>query len=556
MKKLICIFSVALILVLASVSGFAITAYENAPGGDVTTAEELVSALGGNAVITKSGAIRLETDIVLLSTVTVKEGSYTIIGGGCGIYRGFDSAPLIKLEGGASLTLEKSSQNAYVDDNDQDLLFSGRRSEFPNGGSLIKVCGGAELTVNNEVVFENSVSGTLGGAIYAEGGSKVTLNNCGFRNCTSTVGGGAVAFVSDKLGSDGGSLKMSGASFKGNTSVNAQNNAKGGAIYVYGGSFESDSCIFENNTADLGGVMWLCSEAKVSNADCSYNESNVSGAVLYCESDSSMVGTLNVANGMYMNNTSKGNGGFASNYGAMIIGGAYVADNVADGDGGAVYNEGSLAFTEGTLTYNTCGGRGGGVCNIGRGSIFVMSDGEINSNKALFGTGIFSEGAFSMNGGAIGGSDKAHDVGLVLYSDMTLGGSAMIYDTVALCFNGERFPNIKINGSLSEYYSVMLVGEKSTGNGAVSRYAIKNSAGVQVLTGNVASNVDKFRVENSFLRYGINSNGKMTVTFPVFPAWVWICVLVLALLSAGTVFYFKVGKRLIKEFKSKKKDLN
>lgn len=541
---------------LASVSGFAITAYENAPGGDVTTAEELVSALGGNAVITKSGAIRLETDIVLLSTVTVKEGSYTIIGGGCGIYRGFDSAPLIKLEGGASLTLEKSSQNAYVDDNDQDLLFSGRRSEFPNGGSLIKVCGGAELTVNNEVVFENSVSGTLGGAIYAEGGSKVTLNNCGFRNCTSTVGGGAIAFVSDKLGSDGGSLKMSGASFKGNTSVNAQNNAKGGAIYVYGGSFESDSCIFENNTADLGGVMWLCSEAKVSNADCSYNESNVSGAVLYCESDSSMVGTLNVANGMYMNNTSKGNGGFASNYGAMIIGGAYVADNVADGDGGAVYNEGSLAFTEGTLTYNTCGGRGGGVCNIGRGSIFVMSDGEINSNKALFGTGIFSEGAFSMNGGAIGGSDKEHDVGLVLYSDMTLGGSAMIYDTVALCFNGERFPNIKINGSLSEYYSVMLVGEKTTGNGAVSRYAIKNSAGVQVLTGNVASNVDKFRVENSFLRYGINSNGKMTVTFPVFPAWVWICVLVLALLSAGTVFYFKVGKRLIKEFKSKKKDLN
>ena len=552
MKKLICIFSVALILVLASVSGFAITAYENAPGGDVTTAEELVSALGGNAVITKSGAIRLETDIVLLSTVTVKEGSYTIIGGGCGIYRGFDSAPLIKLEGGASLTLEKSSQNAYVDDNDQDLLFSGRRSEFPNGGSLIKVCGGAELTVNNEVVFENSVSGTLGGAIYAEGGSKVTLNNCGFRNCTSTVGGGAVAFVSDKLGSDGGSLKMSGASFKGNTSVNAQNNAKGGAIYVYGGSFESDSCIFENNTADLGGVMWLCSEAKVSNADCSYNESNVSGAVLYCESDSSMVGTLNVANGMYMNNTSKGNGGFASNYGAMIIGGAYVADNVADGDGGAVYNEGSLAFTEGTLTYNTCGGRGGGVCNIGRGSIFVMRDGEINSNKALFGTGIFSEGAFSMNGGAIGGSDKEHDVGLVLYSDMTLGGSAMIYDTVALCFNGERFPNIKINGSLSEYYSVMLVGEKTTGNGAVSRYAIKNSAGVQVLTGNVASNVDKFRVENSFLRYGIYSNGKMTVTFPVFPAWVWICVLVLALLSAGTVFYFKVGKQLIKEFITKK----
>ncbi len=526
-----------------SVSGFAITAYENAPGGNVTNADELVEALGGNAVITKSGAIRLETDIVLLSTITIREGSYTIIGGGCGIYRGFDNSPLIKLENGVSLTLEKSSQVPYVDDNDQDLLFSGRRSEFPNGGALIAVYGGSELIVNSEVVFENSVSGSLGGAIYAEGRSKVTLLNCGFRNCSSSVGGGAVAFVSDKLGGDGGSLTMSGVSFKENTAENAQSSAKGGAVYSYGGVFSATSCIFERNIADIGGAMWLCSDATVSKCDASYNEANVNGAVVCVGSDETILGKLNVVEGMYMNNTSKENGGFACNYGAMIIGGSYISDNIAAVDGGAVYNEGSLAFTEGTILSNTCGKRGGGVCNIGNGSVFVMSDGEINSNKALFGAGLFCEGLFSMNGGAIG-NNQSDEAGVVIYQTMTLSGTSLINETIALCFNGESYPNIKINGELPEdyAYNVLLVSEKKDKSGTVTRYISENSAGAQVLLGDVAKNSDKFFIESAFLRYGVNSDGKMAVKFPFLPTWVWICVLILVLLSSGAVFYFKIVK--------------
>ena len=540
MKKIVCIFSVAMVLLLMSVSGFAITAYENAPGGDVTNADELVAAFGGNAVVTSSGAVRLETDIVLLSTITIKEGSYVIIGGGCGIYRGFDSAPLIKLENGASLTLEKSSQKPYVDDIDQDLLLSGRRSEFPNGGALIAVDGGAELIVNSEVVFENSVSSSLGGAIYAEGASKVTLTNCGFRNCTSSVGGGAVAFVSDKLGDDGGSLNISGVSFKDNSA------AKGGAVYAYGGVFNATSCIFEKNIADIGGAMWLCSEATVSKCDASYNEANVSGAVVYVGSDETMVGTLNIVEGTYMNNTSMGKGGFGSNYGAMIIRGPYISDNVAAGDGGAVYNEGSLGFTEGTLLSNTCGGRGGGVCNIGKGSIFVMSGGEINSNKALFGAGVFCQGSFSMNGGAIG-NNKGNETGVVVYRTLTISGMSLINETVALCFNGESYPSIKINGTLPDdyAYNVILVSEKTDKDGNVSRYVPKNSVGAQVLLGDVEDNADKFFVKSSFLKHGVNPGGKIAIEFPFFPAWFWICVLVLAVLSAGVVLYFKVVKKII-----------
>lgn len=544
MRKIICVFSVAIVLLLMSVSGFAITAYENAPGGEVTSVDEFVAALGGNAVVTKSGAVRLETDIVLLSTITIKEGSYTIIGGGCGIYRGFDSAPLIRLEGGASLTLEKSSQNAYVDDSDHDLLFSGRKSQFPNGGALIAVCGGAELTVNSEVVFEDSASSTLGGAIYAEGTSKVTLANCGFRNCSSSAGGGAVALVSDKLGNEGGSLSANGVLFKENSA------SKGGAIYAYGGSFSATNSIFEKNTADIGGAMWLCSSATLSKCDANYNEANVNGAVLCVGVDEAMLGTLNIVEGMYMNNTSKGNGGFACNYGAMIIGGSYISDNVASCDGGAVYNEGSLAFTEGTLLSNTSGKRGGGVCSIGKGSVFVMSGGEINSNDALFGSGLFCEGSFSMNNGAIGNNSK-DEMGIVVYQTVTLSGTPLIDEIIALCFNGESYPNIKINGELPDdyYYKALLVREKTDKSGNLLRYASCNSAGEQVLLGDVSKNDDKFLIKSAFLKYGVNSVGKMAVRFPFFPVWIWICVLVLALLSVGSMFYFKFGKKLI--FKSK-----
>lgn len=542
MKKIVCIFSVAIVLLLMSVSGFAITTYKNAPGGEVTNVDELISAFGGNAtkaLWTESGIV-LSSNVVLCDTIVIKEGSYTIIGAGCGIYRGFDNAPLIKLENGAFLTLEKSSQRPYVDDSDHDLLLSGRKAEFPNGGALISVCSGAELTVNSEVVFENSISNTLGGAIYAEGTSKVTLTNCGFRSCSSSVGGGAIAFVSDKLGNEGGSLNTGGVSFKENSA------SKGGAIYAYGGVFNASGCIFEKNTADVGGAMWLCSEATVSKCDASYNEANVSGAFVCVGSDDAMVGKLNVIEGMYMNNTSRGNGGFSSNYGAMIIGGSYISDNVAAGDGGAVYNEGSLAFTEGTLLSNTAGGRGGGVCSVGKGSVFVMSGGEINSNKALFGAGVFCQGSFSMNGGAIG-NNRGDGAGVVAYQTMTLSGTPLISETVALCFNGESYPSIKINGKLPDdyAYNIILVSEKTDKNGNVSRYVLENSSGAQVLLGDVAKNAEKFFIKSSFLRYGVNSNGKMMLRFPFFPDWVWICVLVLVLLSAVTVFYFKIGKKII-----------
>ncbi len=539
MKKIICIFSVAFLLILLSVSVFGLTSYEEAPGGVVRNADELVAAFGtGNAVITKSGAVRLETDIVLLDSIVIKEGSYTIIGGGCGIYRGFNEAPLIKLENGASLTLEKSASSQYVDDNDQDLLISGRRSEFPNGGSLISLSGGSELTVNSEVVFENSSVGTLGGAIYAEGGSKVTLTNCGFRSCTSSVGGGAVAVVCDKLGSEGGSLNMSGVLFKENTAVNTQSNAKGGAIYVYGGAFNASSCIFEKNTADMGGAMWSCSEGTVSACDANYNKANASGAVIYCASDDTMVGKVNISEGMFMNNTSDGNGGFSANFGAMIIGGSYVSENTALADGGAVYNEGSLAFTEGTLLSNTCGGRGGGVCNIGKGSVFAMSGGEINTNKGLFGAGVFCQGTFSMNGGAIG-NNVSEEAGIVVYQDMTLSASAMISETIALCISEDKRPAIKINGELSSKsgFEVMCVQEKTDKNGNISRYAAKNALGASVLVGDVENNADKFIVKSGFLKYGVNSEGRLSLRFPFFPIWVWICVLVATLVTAVTVIY-------------------
>ncbi len=566
MKKLIGVISVVFALTLFSISSVAvysdITDYEEAPGGAVESAADLINALGGkeNAEEQKSGAIVLRNNIVLKSPVVIKEGSYTIKGDACFIYRGFDGDALIKLENGASLTLEKDSSSEYGKGT-IELTINGDSGKYPNGGSLISLSGDSKLTVNSNVLFKNASSSGYGGAIYASENSSVTLTNCGFENCTSLLGGGAVAFYSDKFGSEGGKLTASGVSFTDNKSENETENAKGGAIYVRGGNFDIKNCVFEKNSADIGGAIWACSKGTVS--DCNnvqYNKANVSGGVICVASDGEdMIGEVILSGGSFMYNFSDGNGGFASNFGAMIISGSltYISENTAASDGGAVYNEGSLAFTEGMILCNTSGYRGGGICSIGSGSVLVMSGGEINSNKGLFGAGVFCQGTFAMSGGTVY-YNISDEPCVAVYRNMELSGSAVIGETIALCINGDVVPSINITGELTSGsgFKVMFVSEKTDKNGRLSRYSVENSVGNAVITGDVKNNADKFDAVSSFFKYKINAEGEFGMSFPFFPTWIWICVLVILILAAGAVFYFKVGKKLIadKIAKIKNKD--
>lgn len=548
MKKIIGIVSAILAILLLSIAVFAAdgTSSNQAPGGEVRDVEDFIAAFGGEKNVylnKKSGYITFNNSVVLKSPVVIKEGSYKVIGCGVIISRGFDGDALIKLENEASLTIGRESDDAF-DEKDPELVMNGNGKSGP----FISLSGSAELTVNSGVYFKNASSSGYGGAIYASDKSSVTLMNCCFENCRSSLGGGAVAIESEKLGEEGALLTASGVLFTDNVSENDAKNAKGGAVYAYGGRFKITGCVLENNSADLGGVVWACSQGEISSCDeVQNNKANVSGGVLYVASDGDKVGSVTLSGGVFEYNSSEGSGGVVSNLGALIIsGGAYIYENTAATDGGAVYNEGSLGITNGTILYNTCGYRGGGICNIGDLSVLAMSGGEITYNKGLFGAGVFCEGTFLMSGGGVG-NNLSDEPGVVVYRDMTLSSSASIGDTIALCQNGEVNPKIKLEGELTvkSGFSVVCVKEKTDKSGRISRYVVKNSLGSSVITGDVEKNAGGFVISSSFLKYKVNSEGRLGMSFPFFPVWVWICVLCIILLAAGAVFYVKVGRRLI-----------
>ena len=119
-KKLVCVMSFAVLAVALAV--FRVTAASgvdyaySVKGGEVTDADGFVEALtdaNGNAHAEKvdENTIRIKNNLLLSAPINISAGSYTLLGNGSTLYRGFSSGPMIVLDGsegsgGPSLTLE------------------------------------------------------------------------------------------------------------------------------------------------------------------------------------------------------------------------------------------------------------------------------------------------------------------------------------------------------------------------------------------------------------------------------------------------------------------
>ena len=80
-----------------------------APGGSVTTVDDLITALGGteNVQLSSDGiTVSIKKDILLNAPVVFFSGSYKIVGRGCTIYKGFSQGAMFHLSA-RSLTNEK-----------------------------------------------------------------------------------------------------------------------------------------------------------------------------------------------------------------------------------------------------------------------------------------------------------------------------------------------------------------------------------------------------------------------------------------------------------------
>lgn len=239
-------------------------------------------------------------------------------------YGGSNSLPNIYVSGGASATIKNSF-----------LKCSGFNG--PAGGG-IKVSA-STLVIQNSLFFNNedSLSGSMGGALWVNGISNVTVTNCTF---TGNIGknGGAI-------GQDGGTLTVTGSCFSDNTSENDNSTDGGGAIYVKGTSNTSISnCTFSNNRATNGGGNALSANG---------------GAINF----NSVTGTASITNCSFTNN-------------GKTIGGTVITL----GDGQDIYYKGSSLNI--TISNNSFSASNSGEVNI-------FEDGS--GNQTMSNNGVYTQ---------------------------------------------------------------------------------------------------------------------------------------------------------------------
>ena len=133
-------------------------------------------------------------------------------------------------------------------------------------------------------------------------------------------------------------------------------------------------------------------------------------------------GTLTLLSGKISDNTGAlfngayGGGVSIDAGGSFVMSGGEIYSNKACDCGGGVLNRGSFTLSGGVISNNTAV-NGGGVCNIGMG-VFVMSGGKISGNTARIGGGVDTAGShFTLSGGEISGNTAESYCGGVFYTE-------------------------------------------------------------------------------------------------------------------------------------------
>ena len=184
-------------------------------------------------------------------------------------------APCLTIDG-SEITSDASAFNVLSGgtltlNNDADGVAQGT---FVVTGNYAKVSGGAvnlsggSLVANAVQFTDNRSINTLesyGGAIYASGGSNVTLNNCSFENNT--------ARSSTKINVEG-TIYQKG-----------EHPAYGGAVYSISSTVNMSGCTFTANAADVegdngvlasGGAVYIGSQSSGSMKDCTVTNNQTS----------------------------------------------------------------------------------------------------------------------------------------------------------------------------------------------------------------------------------------------------------------------------------------
>ena len=521
---------------------------ETAPGGEVSSPDELKTAFGGdtNVTVTVEGEethVFFNTSIKLSSPVVIKSGTYRIFGRDCTLFRGFENGSLILLDGTLGgepkLIIDETSLTDWETGKTAIFTFDGNASEYPSvSGALLTVKGAGAIDFNGKVLFKNAKNKEYGGAIYVETvdgkAPSVKLKGSKITECVSHKGGGGIAFFGGKSGE--GAVTVTDVIIEKCESLSDGNDAKGGAFYTNGGRISlSGACQLLDNRSDIGGGGYIGGFAEIEGITFRRNSATVSGGALHCGVDAARgtSGSVAMNNALLAYNTTGGCGGAIANEGTLLIGGdTYITDSKAKKDGGGVYNLGSFGFSAGDIITNMADGKAGAVYN-GIGGILIVSGGRIASNEASICGGIYSEGVFEFKGGSIGkniGSVPQNLAsGIIRMSDL-----ATFTDTEViglLVKKGEEPPVISIEGKLtSRVKQTVAFFELVTNESGVGTARLVSKSGMKVFSSENAedlqSAVEGFKAYGEGLKsFKIKPDGRLSFKMPIMPIWGWLLTL-------------------------------
>ncbi len=541
MKKILFLI-ISAVLALTATTVFAddgALAYaESAPGGEVSSVEELIDAFGessyggANAELLpgSESEIRLKNSIILQSTIIIKKGEYTIVGGGCTFARSDSCGTAIDVQGG-NLSIERADVSAeFGESTSPNIIFNGRGKE---GKPFITVSAGASFKLNSRVLVKDMLSSENGAFISAHGDAEISIYASRFENCKA-VNGGAV-YVSEGTDSKKRTLTVEKSTFK---LCSAEN---GGAIYSDAYTYIANSTLDENTASASGGAMYLGGSSELQSVSADKNKAK-NGAVLFNEGASVMVSPE------AFNNQAE-NGGVIFNKNSCLVSEVTFFENKASDCGGAVYNEGAFFINGGTIMANESVRYGGGIYST-EGSVLKIENGDISSGKAEYAGGVYSAGELIMTGGGIG-KNYGSAPHLAVLGKLEMGGGASCYggDVIGLVRKSDgEYPKIILKTALSSknYQRVALY---KLSNGDFKR---ANASGVTIFEGSEEALASAFKQFNAYsggvFPFELAENGKMRRAFPT--------VFVIVTVSAVTVgaVGFVVGKKVVQVNKEKKRE--
>ncbi len=495
---------------------------------DVVTFEQLQEA-----ILSDAESIVIGGDIAFSSTLEISKNVVISSNGNFTFERatGFSNC-LISVKPGASLSIETKAETSITFDGKNVL---GENSVIYNEGMLTL---GENVTIKNFLVeFAKGVAVYNGGTFNLKGAEIINNTHDGI---TTIIGGGPLDeegnptdikpgngivycykdsifnFESGKVSNntsvqsgtiyvhDGTQLKMSGGEVcnnvvYGKTADGANtDNRVGGGFYIKAANAEFTGGLISGNSAVDGGGVQCTDEAvavfdgvEISNNTATGSKAKKNGGGGLCIKSNAKVTLKSVK---ISGNTSAYGGGIACfGHAELIIDGAEISGNFASAQGAGVYDisDKEIVIKSGKLSGNktseTTDALKGGALYLESGAKLAIEGGEIFSNTANNGAGVFLNSAsMTMTGGVISSNVSG-----------THGGAAYVNGTSSVKIGGGTISSnkAKTNGGAIFMNNIasslvmddgQIVGNSSTNGGAIAHKGVVTING-GTITGNNAT---------------------------------------------------------------------